>query len=227
MSEQKSLRLTRKQPRFMGQAACFITTFLLFSWLLQSAPQASEQEGNGKKMGIATFVLRGGTNFGFGLGLKKVEGDVQEAQKDEEEMPYLDYLRMELIKISELVLKGNDVFQYIPVEKLQYERSEEDVPLEVFFQKNNLYGALSVRATLGVCVGLAKKVNMTTIWEITNASGYEVKIKTYSKSKKSHGMFPDTEDPDLEPVFLALAKENAEQFLEQLSSLLQENENLQ
>jgi hypothetical protein len=141
-------------------------------------------------------------------------------------MTYLQYLRMGIIRASESVLEGNDVFQYIPAKKLIYAESEETVPLEVFFQKNELYGALSVKATLGVCIGWKKKVNLTTTWEITNSSGYEFTIKTYSKSKKSHGMFPDTSDPELEPVFLDLAKENTRQFLEQLAVLLQEDENL-
>jgi hypothetical protein len=218
---------TEKQPHFAGKAACFTTIFILLSWLLQSAPQAPEPEGNGKRMGFASFLLKAGNSIGLGIGVEKVDGEIYDINKSQEEMPYLDFLRMELIKISEIVLTNNAVFEYVPVEKLKYEKSDEDAALEYFFQKNDLYGALSVKASLGVCFGLQKKVNMTTIWEITNSSGYKVKIKTYSKSKKTHGMFPDTEDPELEPVFLDLAKENAEQFLEQLASLLQEDEKLQ
>jgi hypothetical protein len=192
----------------------------------ETAAPERRGEGSGKKMGMSEFLLRGGANLGFGLGVKKVRGDIYEADKDQNEMTYLQYLRMGIIKASESVLEGNDVFQYIPAKKLKYAESEETVPLEVFFQKNELYGALSVKATLGVCIGWKKKVNLTTTWEITNSSGYEVTIKTYSKSKKSHGMFPDTGDPELEPVFLDLAKENTRQFLEQLAVLLQEDENL-
>jgi hypothetical protein len=186
-----------------------------------------KREGVGKKMGIASFMLRAGINIAFGLGVKRVRGDIYEDDKDLNEMTYLQYLRRGIIKASESVLKGNDVFQYIPAKELTYDQSEEAVPLGTFFYKNALYGALSVKATLGVCIGWKKKVNMTTVWEITNSSGYEVSIKTYSKSKEKHGVFPDTQDPELEAVFIDLARENTQQFLEKLAVLMEQDENFE
>jgi hypothetical protein len=191
-----------------------------------AAPRGPQHEGSGKRMGIAAFVLRAGVNYAFGLGVKKVKGDLNEGDDDQGERTYLQYLRMELIKVSDAVLNGNEVFQYVPAEKLKCEPSEAEAPLDTIFHKNDLYAALSVNATLGVCIGWKKKVNMTTVWEITNSSGYEVKIKTYSKSKQSHGVFPDTENPELETVFVDLARENAQQFLEKLAVLMEEDENL-
>lgn len=189
----------------------------------QTAAQDVKREGNGKKMGLYTFDLPFGDNVPSGGLLGGPFETAAYLVRVNDAMPYITKLRMKLIAASEDVLKGNDAFQYVPTEKLVFVQADKLMPLKLFIQTNDLYASLRVKTILGISIGWNKKVNMTTVWKLANSSGYEVTIKTSSKSQNAHGMSPAIEDPKLESVWLDLGKENARQFLDQLAAKMKED----
>jgi hypothetical protein len=179
---------------------------------------------NGKKMGLCDFKLLAGSGTAAVGGLA---GAIYDADKNAKDAPYYGRLNAELKNISENILKGSEFFQYIPSEKLLNSQSDKPIPMDISAKNNDIFACFSAKESLGVAVGWQKKVCMTTVWEITTAAGYKVKIKSYSVSEDKQGMFPDVGDPKLEPVWLELAKENANQFLEKLSEIMKKDKNLQ
>jgi hypothetical protein len=169
---------------------------------------------------MVKFVLRAGANYAFGLGVKKVKGDIYAAEADLEEMPYLQALRQEVIRTMEATLAETGAFQYVPAKTLDYAAVQDGSPWSAFIRNNGLQYVLSADAGMGVCVGWKKKVNLTTLWKVSDSSGAEMSIKTYVKSKKTQGMFPNNKDPELQPVWIELARESALQFLEKYATAL-------
>jgi hypothetical protein len=82
---------------------------------------------------------------------------------------------------------------------------------------NGLHACLKATSSLLVAVGWHKKVKVATTWEMTGRSGWKMTIETEAISQESQGMFPDTADPKLKPVFLELAHESVQMFLAQLA----------
>jgi len=185
-------------------------------------PEALNEEidrgAGGKKIGMYIYELPVGSGNAFVLG--GLAGLIVSQIKTNNDMPYYDQLRNELIQTSDAILKENDFYQHMPVENLQYYRSDELLPLETFLEKNDLHACLSVKTLMGIGFGWKKKVNMAMHWKISFATGHEVKIKTFSKSQEAQGMFPDLGDPGLQPVWLELARENTLQFLEKFDELM-------
>jgi hypothetical protein len=186
-----------------------------------------KRDGKGKKMGLYTFELPK-MGYKVGIGILGILEAAAENAKIREAMPYLKKLRSEFIKVTEDVFIENDIFQFIPTEKLVYFQSDQLVSVDDFLRKNDLYASISVKiVSWGGTLAIRKKMLLKMHWAIRNSSGYEVKIKTYCKSKDSIGVFPDPIDPSMEPVLVELARENARQFLEKLAVILQEDKNLQ
>jgi hypothetical protein len=182
--------------------------------------QGLERGAAGLRIGMVKFVLRAGANYAFGLGVKKIKGDIYTAEADLEEMPYLQALRQEVIRTVEATLAETGAFQYVPAKALDYAAVQDESPWSAFIRNNGLQYVLSVDTGMGVCVGWKKKVNLTTLWKVSDSSGAEMSIKTYVKSKKTQGMFPNNKDPELQPVWIELARESALQFLEKYAAAL-------
>lgn len=179
---------------------------------------------NGKRMSLCDFKLLAGSNTAAVTGLV---GAIHDANKNAKDAPYYAKLQLELTNISENVLKRNEFFQYIPCKKDTNSKSGKPIPMDILAKNNEIFACVGAKESLGVAVGWKKKVFMATVWEVLNVSGYKVKIKTYSISKDKYGTFPDVGDPNLEPVWLELAKENAKQFLEKLSEIMKQDKNMQ
>jgi hypothetical protein len=215
------------------KTSCLITIIILFTTILTARAEDRDSlvskdtviANTGlKKMSLCTFDLIAGSNTAPLLG---GVGAIYDAEKNANDRPYILELRTELINVSEEVLNEDSIFQYIPIRKLTYPNSDKKFKIDTLAKNNDLFICLSVQSSFGVCVGMQKKVNMTTIWKILCSSGYKAKIKTYSISKETHGVFPDPGDPKLKPVWLDLEKENANQFIEQFNKLVTKDKNLQ
>lgn len=185
---------------------------------------SSEIKMKSQSMGLCTFDLLAGSNTAAITGLI---GAIYDANKNNKDRPYYETLRDGLIEITDEVLKGSTLFQYIPAKKLRYEQTDKPQHLDTLARSNGLFVCLSAKSGLGICVGWNKKVNITTIWEVVTQSGYKVKIKTYSASQDTYGKFPDTGDPALKPVWIELQKENTGQFLEELEKTIKTDTYLQ
>jgi hypothetical protein len=70
-------------------------------------------------------------------------------------------------------------------------------------------------------VGFAKLVKVTTEWHLVGQSGWKIDIKTEEVSEDTFGIFVDTADPVLKPVFLQLARRSVQQSLEKLNEMMQ------
>ncbi|MFH2107597.1 MAG: hypothetical protein ABII93_02910 [Chrysiogenia bacterium] len=185
-----------------------------------------KREGADKKIGLYTFELPKMKHaIGIGiLGIIEAEAHNSNARAA---MPYLAKLRMELIKVAEAALKDNVIFNFIPIEKLEYMQADQIILPDIFITKNDLHASLSVKIeSWGGNLAIKKKMIMKMQWKIKNSSGYEVKIKTYCKTKDTFGLFPDPNDPKFEPVLVELAKESTQQLLEKLAVLIEEDKKL-
>lgn len=91
------------------------------------------------------------------------------------------------------------------------------MPMQAVVNGNGLHACVAAKSSLLVLVGWNKKVSVSTVWELTGRSGWKMTIETEAISQESQGMFPDTADPKLRPVFVGLARESAAKFLASLA----------
>jgi hypothetical protein len=198
-----------------GQIHFAKKTDVIFIQYADGTKNISNSAGN--IMSLCGYDLLAGSGTAAVLG---VAGAIYDANKNSNDRPYYESLRTELFNISEDILEGNVAFHYMPANQLVRSQTSKPRRLDSLAQTNQIQACLSVKSSLSICVGWHKKVNMTTIWQITSSSGRKVNIKTYSESKDTQGMFPDVGDPKLKSVWLDLAAENAIQFLQKLEDKL-------
>lgn len=221
-----------KASNSQANVACGVRTFgfsvRLFSDITDEevvlSPEDSLLKTTLKKMSLCYYDLLAGSNSAAVLG---VAGAIYDANKNNKDRSYFDSLRTELLHVAEVVLKNNMVIQSIPAENLTYPQTDKPLPADVLAKDNDIFACLSVKTSLGVAFGMDKKVNMLTVWEITNSTGNKVKIKTISESRHGQGVFPDTGNPELLPVWIDLAKKNGKQFIEQLTVIMKKDKNMQ
>ena len=156
-----------------------------------------QREGADRKIGLYTFEFPKMKNeFGFGM-LGIIEASSRNANK-RAAMPYLEKLRLELINDTETALRENPIFEFIAKDKLEYGQADQLLPPDIFITKNDLHASLSVKVeNWGGNIAIKKKMIMKMLWKIKNPSGYEVKIKTYCKTKETFGLFPDSPESQI------------------------------
>jgi hypothetical protein len=148
------------------------------------------------------------------LGLVGAIYDANKAQKD---APYATALAAEFSGIYEGVLTGAGTFPYLPRAKLAQSPDGKPMPMEAVVNGNGLHACVAAKSSLLVLVGWSKKVSVSTVWELTGRSGWKMTIETEAISQEAQGVFPDTADPKLRPVFVGLARESVAMFLASLA----------
>lgn len=204
-----------------------IGTLLLFPVLLTScmahvepllAPEVLQERvlGPGRSLSLCEFDLLNAAGSGTAaiLGLAGAIYDAAKAQKD---TPYATELTADFSRIYEETLMGAGSFPYLLRAKLAPSPDGKPMPMDAAARGNGLHTCLKATSSLLVAVGWHKKVKIATTWEMTGRSGWKMTIETEAISQESQGMFPDTADPKLKPVFLGLAHESVQMFLAQLA----------
>lgn len=179
--------------------------------------QPTHALGPGRTLSLCEFGLRGaaGGNTTVFFGIIGAMNDEYKRQKD---MPYANELREDFIRVYEDTLKAVGIFPYLPMQKLAPLQNGKAMPLDIMAKENDLHACLSARSDLMIKMGWSKKVEVWTAWEITGQSGWKLKIETSAVSKEGQGLSPDPADPKMKPVFLQLARESVNQFLEKLAA---------
>jgi hypothetical protein len=140
----------------------------------------------------------------------------------DEALEYKQKLTSEFHHIYEEGLRKSGFFQLSPSKKLHLREDGRPLSMDELARENNLYACVNVKAKMGVRPGLKKYVQLLTDWEITKSSGEKITFKTQVISEETAGVFVNTASPELEPVFLELARQSAQQFL---TALGEESEN--
>ncbi len=134
----------------------------------------------------------------------------------DEALEYKQKLTSEFHHIYEEALGKSGFFQLSISKKLHLREDGRPLSMDELARENNLYACVNVKAKMGVRPGLKKHVQLLTDWEITKSSGEKITFKTQVISEETAGVFVNTASPELEPVFLELARQSAQQFLEAL-----------
>lgn len=167
-----------------------------------------------KKLGICSFVLIGADADKnamvqwFGL----IGAAIAAAQANEH-TPYSQELTKEFHDIYEEALGKSGFFQLSSSENLLFLQDGKPLNLNDMAKKNNLYACVKAASFMGVRPGFGKHVQVSTLWEITRSSGEKIEFRSEAISEEAAGVFVDPTDPKLKPVFLELARQNAQQFL--------------
>ena len=183
------------------------------------APEVLQERALGpdRSLSLCEFNLlnAAGSNTAVVLGLAGAIYDANKAQKD---APYARELTADFNGIYEGALMGAGSFPYVPKAKLAPSQDGKPVPMDALAKGNGLHACLAAKSSLLVRAGWNKKVAVGTTWELTGRSGWKMTIETDADSQETYGMGPDTADPKLKPVFIALAQESVQKFLAQLAN---------
>ena len=204
------------------RSIAFLPLVLLASaaWASSGDETALRDLGPGKKLCICGFHLRGAARGEIPPAFLGVWGA---RKKEPNATPYSEELSADFLRVYEQVLVKAGAFELSPSDGLRAGKGQEARALDAAARDNGLFACVSADSVLGVAMGWQKRVNVITEWLLTGPSGWEIRIKTKAASEQAQGMFPDTTDPALKPVFLQLARESARQFLEQLGAMMKES----
>lgn len=180
--------------------------------------QALRELGPDKKLGICEFRLRGAAIGGkekatmyFGL-----LGSLAASSEADTVTPYSQEMGTEFMSAFEKALADTGAFELAPAAGLNVMAKGKARPLGEAAASNGLFACVKADAVLGIAVGWKKKVNVRTEWTFAGPAGWEFDITTKATSEEAQGMFPDTDDPALGPVFVQLARDSARLLLEEL-----------
>ena len=118
--------------------------------------------------------------------------------------------------LYEEALIGSGCFSYLPMEKMVLEQNNKPMITDEIIVENNLNACITVKTGMSAVTGWKKKVQVVSEWRVRGRDDWKVLIITKAISEKTYGMFPGPDNPELQPIFLELAKENVKQFLKQL-----------
>lgn len=127
---------------------------------------------------------------------------------------YYQELSGEMQQIFEAGLARSTFFQYINRKELVAPTDGKNLAGTI--NGNRLYGCLRAKSFCAAKAGFAKRVVLATHWELVGAGGRKLKIDTSAVSSDTYGKFPNGADPKLKPVFLELARQSVNQFIEKL-----------
>jgi hypothetical protein len=218
----------------------------------QTSAQSPKQGVGGRALGLFAFEgFSTDASQSSEMSLIGATGDaLKYVQWVNARIRYKRGLGKALTEALEDVLKGSDVVTYVPTTALEYwlpdsPATEYDpqlmkagalpavtiprmlMPLAAFIRANHLYAGVSAKMALGTNGRLKKELSAKTLWTLTTFRGYQVRIQTASQSIETYGMSPDpNSDPQLGPAVLALAREEAKQFLEKLAEIMKRDQNL-
>jgi hypothetical protein len=114
-------------------------------------------------------------------------------------------------------------FQVINIEQQADSEGGKHHSLADIAKQNNLYACVSGKPYWAAKMGFDKEVAIYTKWEVESPDGCKVKFKTLVSSDATYGKFPNGADPTLQPVYLGLSKQDAQQFLEEFQRAIQKS----
>jgi Protein of unknown function (DUF1566) len=175
-----------------------------------------------KKVGICSFTLGGAGSNAEKVATAQVLGGLVGGliavaiYAGKEEDPYYLGLANEFYHIYEEKLGKSGFFQVTSPKNLIFQQDGKRLNMNDMAKKNNLYACVTAGSFLTNSAGFKKHLRVLTWWEITKSSGEKLKFTTQADSEEAQEVFPDKTDPKFKPLFLELARQSAQQFLEKL-----------
>jgi len=129
---------------------------------------------------------------------------------------YYEEISTEVQKAYATALAESGMFQQPGGDKPIAMENGKALPLSDAAAKNHLTACVSAKTYWAARMGWNKRAAVATKWEVVGAGKCKFKLSTTASSEETHGVFPNGADPELKPVYLALAKDDVKQFLEAL-----------
>jgi hypothetical protein len=204
----------------MNKTSVFVVLFLIQFLFLPCAGIATEDMKAfrdlcpEKKVGICSFELIGAdADKNARVQWFSFIGAAVNAALADQHSPYSQELTREFHQIYEEALGKSGFFQLSPAKNLIFLQDGKPLSVNDIANKNNLYSCVKAVSFMGIRIGFNKRVQVSTKWELTKPTGEKVEFTSEAISEDAHGVFVDPTDPKLKPVFLELARQNAQQFL--------------
>ena len=169
-----------------------------------------------KKLSICSFELVGADRtkiMASNIFIGPLPSLAINAGRLNENFEYSQELAKEFHHIYEESLGKSGFFQLSSSANLLFLQDGKPLNLNDMAKQNNLYACVKAVSYMGVRMGFNKHVQVSTKWEITRSSGEKHEFITEAISEEAAGVFVDPTVPELKPVFLELARQNAQQFL--------------
>jgi len=185
----------------------------------QNAEQSPPNPGAGKKLCLCEVRSRGTSAAGNVGGLigGAAGGTIAGASAGD---TYSGEFQAEVQQVFEAALSQSKLFQYVARSTIVTKKSGKNLSLAQIAQENQLQWCVKASTFSGAAFGFKKKALFVAKWELVSPDGGKIKIDTTADSRETYGEFPNGADPMLKPVYLGLARENVQQFLDKLSRKL-------